>query len=94
MINSYIFQDWDFPHFMSAIDIKLPGVNTAHIRFSIPKCLRKESWNVHITGIDLGFFHICVKYLSKKCLRGFRPGQTQTGLCSHRRLGNFGFRKF
>ena len=32
----------------------------------------------------------------KTCLRGFRPGPTQTGLCSLRRqleAGNFGFRK-
>lgn len=45
-----VCQDWDFPHFMSAIDIKMPGVNTAYISFEIPKCLKKESWNVHITG--------------------------------------------
>lgn len=43
-------QDWDFPHFVSAIDIKLPGVNTAHIKFNIPKCLKREVWHVHITG--------------------------------------------
>lgn len=45
-----VMQDWDFPHFISAIDIKLPGLNTAHIRFQIPKCLKREHWNVHITG--------------------------------------------
>ncbi|XP_060605837.1 transmembrane protein 117-like isoform X2 [Ruditapes philippinarum] len=45
-----VMQDWDFPHFMSAIDIKLPGLNIAHIRFNIPKFLKKESWQVHITG--------------------------------------------
>ncbi|XP_060082891.1 transmembrane protein 117-like [Ylistrum balloti] len=45
-----VCQDWDFPHFMSAIDIKMPGVNTAHIKFDIPKCLKKEVWQVHITG--------------------------------------------
>eukprot|EP00105_Crassostrea_gigas_P038068 XP_019922216.1 PREDICTED: transmembrane protein 117 [Crassostrea gigas] len=44
------FQDWDFPHFVSAIDIKLPGINTAHIKFDIPKCLKREVWQVHITG--------------------------------------------
>lgn len=46
----FVFQDWDFPHFMSNIDIKLPGVNTAHIKFSIPKFLKREKWDVHITG--------------------------------------------
>nr|XP_022330915.1 transmembrane protein 117-like isoform X5 [Crassostrea virginica] len=45
-----VLQDWDFPHFVSAIDIKLPGVNTAHIKFNIPKCLKREVWHVHITG--------------------------------------------
>ncbi|KAH3727635.1 transmembrane protein 117-like [Dreissena polymorpha] len=45
-----VMQDWDFPHFVSALDIKLPGVNTAHIRFSIPKCLKRETWDIHITG--------------------------------------------
>ena len=32
----------------------------------------------------------------KTCLRGFRPGPTQTGLYNHQRrleAGNFGFRK-
>uniref|UniRef100_K1Q940 Uncharacterized protein n=1 Tax=Magallana gigas TaxID=29159 RepID=K1Q940_MAGGI len=44
------WMDWDFPHFVSAIDIKLPGINTAHIKFDIPKCLKREVWQVHITG--------------------------------------------
>lgn len=46
-----VMQDWDFPHFISAIDIKLPGVNTAHIHFKIPRLLKRlEYWHVHITG--------------------------------------------
>ncbi|XP_013407457.1 transmembrane protein 117 isoform X1 [Lingula anatina] len=47
-----VMQDWDFPHFINNFDIKLPGLNTAHIKFEIPKCLNelKESWTVHITG--------------------------------------------
>ncbi|XP_052067421.1 transmembrane protein 117-like [Mytilus californianus] len=45
-----VVQDWDFPHFISAIDIKLPGVNTAHITFDIPKCFRPDKWQIHITG--------------------------------------------
>ena len=44
---------------------------------------------------------ICLIYMYEPCcektgLRGFRPGQTQTGLYNHRRwleAGNFGFRK-
>lgn len=32
------------------MDIKLPGINTAHIQFKIPDCLRKEHWVVHISG--------------------------------------------
>ena len=36
--------------FDTNLDIKLPGINTAHIHFKIPACLRKEHWNVHITG--------------------------------------------
>merc|ERR1712142_140581 len=27
-----VMQDWDFPHFIGAIDIKLPGIIKAHIR--------------------------------------------------------------
>lgn len=47
-----VMQDWDFPHFVNNFDIKLPGLNTAHIKFEIPKCLDryKDSWTVHITG--------------------------------------------
>ena len=43
-------QDWDFPHFIYSLDIKLPGVNTAHIRIHVPRILRKEVWAIHITG--------------------------------------------
>lgn len=46
----YFFKDWDFPLFQSNLDVKLPGVNTAHIKFNIPKCLKREKWVVHITG--------------------------------------------
>lgn len=46
-----VMQDWDFPHFVGAIDIKLPGINTAHVRFKIPKLLKKlEYWHIHISG--------------------------------------------
>ncbi len=43
-------QDWDFPYFVNNFDVKLPGLNTAHLKFKIPRCLRKEQWYVHITG--------------------------------------------
>lgn len=62
------FQDWDFPHFVSAIDIKLPGINTAHIKFDIPKCLKREVWQVHITGKlsfgNVSIFHVAHQILS------------------------------
>ncbi|XP_066918710.1 transmembrane protein 117-like [Clytia hemisphaerica] len=45
-----VMQDWDFPLFQSNLDVKLPGVNTAHIKFDIPKCLKRENWVIHITG--------------------------------------------
>ncbi len=46
-----VLQDWDFPHFINAMDIKLPGLNTANVRVRIPRCLRRERlWEVHITG--------------------------------------------
>ena len=48
--NILFFKDWDFPLFQSNLDVKLPGVNTAHIKFDIPKCLKREKWVVHITG--------------------------------------------
>ena len=51
------FQDWDFPHFINNFDIKLPGLNTAHLTFHIPNFF-KEKWIVHITG----WCHFC--YLS------------------------------
>lgn len=45
-----VMQDWDFPLFQSNLDVKLPGVNTASIKFNIPKCLKRENWVIHITG--------------------------------------------
>lgn len=36
--------------FQSNLDVKLPGVDTSHLKFNIPKCLRREKWVVHITG--------------------------------------------
>lgn len=36
--------------FQANLDVKLPGVDTAHIKFKIPRCLRREQWVVHITG--------------------------------------------
>ncbi|XP_076450734.1 transmembrane protein 117-like isoform X2 [Babylonia areolata] len=46
-----IMQDWDFPHFVGAIEIKLPGVNVGHIHIKIPNVLKKlEYWHIHITG--------------------------------------------
>ncbi|XP_077995115.1 transmembrane protein 117-like isoform X2 [Glandiceps talaboti] len=45
-----VMQDWDFPHFESAFDIKLPGVNTSEFKFKLPACLRRDSWQIHITG--------------------------------------------
>ena len=45
-----IIQDWDFPSFENDFDVKLPGLNTAHIHFTIPDCLKKEHWSVHISG--------------------------------------------
>ncbi|KAK3738650.1 hypothetical protein RRG08_049536, partial [Elysia crispata] len=43
--------DWDFPHFVGAIDVKLPGVNQAHVYFKIPKLLKSlEYWHIHISG--------------------------------------------
>lgn len=32
------------------MDVKLPGVDTASFYFSLPRCLKKENWHVHITG--------------------------------------------
>ncbi|XP_070567422.1 transmembrane protein 117-like [Ptychodera flava] len=45
-----VMQDWDFPHFESSFDIKLPGLNTSQFNFELPACLRREEWRVHITG--------------------------------------------
>lgn len=45
-----LFQDWDFPHFQSNIDIKLPGVDTSSFHITPPSCLKKENWAVHVTG--------------------------------------------
>lgn len=36
--------------FQANLDVKLPGLNTAHIKFRIPDCLRREHWTVHVTG--------------------------------------------
>ncbi|XP_064601470.1 transmembrane protein 117-like [Liolophura sinensis] len=45
-----VMQDWDFPHFISNLDVKLPGLNTADFKFTIPRCLRRKEWVIHITG--------------------------------------------
>lgn len=52
-----VMQDWDFPMFDSTdLDIKLPGVNTASIKFKIPLWLTQkitkitEHMYVHISG--------------------------------------------
>ncbi|KAL9955543.1 hypothetical protein ACROYT_G036881 [Oculina patagonica] len=45
-----VMQDWEFPNFQGNLDIKLPGVDTASFYFSLPRCLKKENWQVHITG--------------------------------------------
>jgi len=45
-----VMQDWDFPLFQANLDVKLPGVNTAHIKFKIPNRFKREHWNIHVTG--------------------------------------------
>ena len=51
VVTHFVFsQDWDFPHFQSNFDIKLPGVNTASFYIKMPKFLKKENWDVHISG--------------------------------------------
>lgn len=45
-----VMQDWDFPLFQTNLDVKLPGLNTAHINFRIPDCLRREHWTITVTG--------------------------------------------
>lgn len=47
-----LLQDWDFPHFNTNFDVKLPGVNSVSVRFEVPRWL-KEDWEVHITGESL-----------------------------------------
>lgn len=46
----FFFQDWEFPNFQGNMDIKLPGVDTASFYFRLPRFLKKENWNIHITG--------------------------------------------
>lgn len=45
-----VTQDWDFPHFINNLEIKLPGMNRPEFRFYAPKILRKDNWHIHITG--------------------------------------------
>ncbi|XP_067935642.1 transmembrane protein 117-like isoform X2 [Watersipora subatra] len=46
-----VMQDWDFPQFMNHLDIKLPGLNTADLKITVPKILRRlEAFTIHITG--------------------------------------------
>lgn len=45
-----VMQDWDFPHFQSDIDVKLPGVDTSSFHFTPPRFLKEENWAVHVTG--------------------------------------------
>ncbi|XP_059178356.1 transmembrane protein 117-like [Physella acuta] len=44
-------QDWDFPHFVGSIDIKMPGFNLTSINVKIPKFMKSlEYWHIHISG--------------------------------------------
>jgi len=43
-------QDWEFPHFAGALDIKLPGLNTDNIEFHLPSCCGIKPIEVYITG--------------------------------------------
>ncbi|XP_049578824.1 transmembrane protein 117 isoform X1 [Syngnathus scovelli] len=47
-----VMQDWEFPHFMGNMDIKLPGLPTAQLNFKLPVCkyIFKEEYRIHITG--------------------------------------------
>ncbi|XP_014780206.1 transmembrane protein 117 isoform X1 [Octopus bimaculoides] len=44
-----VTQDWDFPHFINNLEIKLPGMNRPEFRFYAPKFI-SENWHIHITG--------------------------------------------
>lgn len=48
----YVFQDWEFPHFMGDLDMNLPGMSTTHVKVRLPVCKRifKEEYHIHITG--------------------------------------------
>ncbi|XP_032815930.2 transmembrane protein 117 isoform X1 [Petromyzon marinus] len=45
-----VMQDWEFPHFIGAMDVKLPGLHTSHIQLQLPRCIFREVYHIHITG--------------------------------------------
>ena len=60
LINTFIifcqlFQDWDFPHFVCDLDIKLPGLKQASYTLSVFNLKKSvnfpETFVFHITGM-------------------------------------------
>lgn len=49
----FLWQDWEFPHFMGDVDVNLPGLHTPHMQFKIPffQKIFKEEYRIHITGV-------------------------------------------
>ncbi|KAK3734219.1 hypothetical protein QZH41_003212 [Actinostola sp. cb2023] len=50
MVTDMMLQDWEFPHFAGALDVKLPGLNTDSIDFQLPGCFGGRPVDVYITG--------------------------------------------
>ncbi|KAI2648664.1 Transmembrane protein 117 [Labeo rohita] len=48
----FLFQDWEFPHFMGDLDMNLPGLSTTQLKIRLPVCKRifKDEYHIHITG--------------------------------------------
>uniref|UniRef100_A0A7M5UJW0 Transmembrane protein n=2 Tax=Clytia hemisphaerica TaxID=252671 RepID=A0A7M5UJW0_9CNID len=45
-----VMQDWDFPHFSSTTNLKLPGMTSKSISFKIPQCFALQNKHVDIQG--------------------------------------------
>ncbi len=57
----FLFQDWEFPHFMGDLDVNLPGLSTTQLKIKLPVCksIFKDEYHIHITGTST---HLCSKW--------------------------------
>lgn len=75
----FVLQDWDFPHFVCDLDIKLPGMHAASFKFDLfQKYVNLPDVSIHVTGkFKLSYFgNSCIEFanISKRQCNIFEFG--------------------